>query len=142
MELRDKNMNLKGWYIGRYENGIRHGLGQNVWIESQYNQQSSEGIFSEFQSSQYSEKYRIVERIYNKGHLLNTTGALKPKEDLLVDDILSSLQYFGYMGLIDQQDEEVDQNSDFEYGSVQGNNNDLNNRLNLRMFDREFPEQK
>ena len=46
------------------------------------------------------------------------------------------------MGLIDQQDEEIDQNSDFEYGSVQGSNNDLNKRLNLRMFDREFPEQK
>lgn len=110
MELRDKNFILKGWYIGRYENGIRHGLGQNVWIESQYNQLGAgDGIYSEFQSSQYTEKYRIVERIYNKGHLLNTSVALRGKEDLLVDDILSSLQYFGYMGLIDQQDDDISQ---------------------------------
>jgi hypothetical protein len=34
MELRDQSYNLKGWYIGRYENGVRHGIGQDVMIES------------------------------------------------------------------------------------------------------------
>jgi hypothetical protein len=56
----------------------------------------------------YSEKYRIVERIYNKGHLLSNNGALNFDQDRLVDDILSSLQYFGYMGLIDQQDDDIE----------------------------------
>lgn len=53
MELRDEELNLVGWYIGRYENGVRHGLGQDVFIESDE-----------------EEKYRIVPKIYNRGYLV------------------------------------------------------------------------
>jgi hypothetical protein len=51
MELRDEDLNLVGWYIGRYENGVRHGLGQDVMIED-------------------NDKYFINPKIYNRGYLV------------------------------------------------------------------------
>ena len=70
-----------GWYIGRYENGVRHGLGQDVFIERE------------------EETYRIIPRIYNRGLLVMTYQNLE--NDLIVTDILSNLSFFGFMGLID-----------------------------------------
>lgn len=32
VELRDEDLGLAGWYLGRYENGVRHGLGQDIFI--------------------------------------------------------------------------------------------------------------
>jgi hypothetical protein len=86
MELRDKNdFALMGWYIGRYENGVRHGVGQDVMIERE------------------DETYKIIPRIYDRGLLVMTYQNLD--NDLIVTDILSNLDFFGFMGLIDQQDE-------------------------------------
>lgn len=33
VELRDESLGLAGWYLGRYENGIRHGFGQDILIQ-------------------------------------------------------------------------------------------------------------
>jgi hypothetical protein len=115
MELRDEELNLVGWYIGRYENGVRHGLGQDVFI------------------LQEEDQYQIVPRIYNRGYLVQTYHNLE--SELQVSDILSHLDFFGYMGLIDQQDEVIELlNKDMP--------NELNRRLNLQLFDKEFPEDK
>ena len=83
MELRDEELNLVGWYIGRYENGVRHGLGQDVFIESDE-----------------EEKYRIVPKIYNRGYLVRNYHQNYDSE-IVVSDILSHLEFFGFMGLID-----------------------------------------
>jgi hypothetical protein len=47
--------------------------------------------------------YKIIPRIYDRGLLVNTYQNLD--NDLIVTDILSNLDFFGFMGLIDQQDE-------------------------------------
>ena len=53
---------------------------------------------------------------------------------MIVEDILSHIDFYGYMGLIDQQDEIMEHEPDA--------NNELNRRLNLQILDKEFPENK
>ena len=70
MELKDFQMNLIGYYLGRYENGVRHGIGQEITILTH-----SDTLL-----------YRVVERIYNKGYLIpNSDNSIKTK---IVDDIM------------------------------------------------------
>ena len=32
IELRDDDFDLAGWYLGRFENGVRHGIGKLITI--------------------------------------------------------------------------------------------------------------
>lgn len=146
-----------GWYIGRYENGVRHGLGQDVMIVSEGDLDPAEhpgnenvvgrevglgqGNAASEEASDNSQSvtdyYRMIPRVYNKGHLLRASqGLSRPK---VVRDILSNLDFFGFMGLLDQEED------DFEADSVDNTDErkervELNRRLNLEVHDRGFPE--
>ena len=109
----DDSYELVGWYLGRYENGVRHGIGQDVFI-----------IHDELTDE---DKYQMVERVYNKGFLVQEHAKEAQKKE--VDDILSNLSFFGFMGLIERQQPEDAQTA-----------NQLNLNLELEVPDREFPE--
>ena len=129
-ELRNDNLELVGWYIGRYENGMRHGIGQDVLILRQKTERSV-GKFDDADviAGQPEEvmSYKIIPRIFNKGHIIKTYMGLQNEK--VVDDILTHLEFFGFIGLIDQQDEDLEavnmpQNEDEQM-------NELNRRLDL-----------
>ena len=113
VELRDSELCLVGWYLGRYENGVRHGIGQDVFL-----------IRDELTEE---DRYRMVERVYNKGFLVKEHS--KEAQVKEVDDILSNIAFFGFMGLIERQKPDVG-----EAG------NQLNLNIDLEIPDREFPE--
>lgn len=106
-ELRNDNLELVGWYIGRYENGMRHGIGQDVLIMKQKTDRSRYQE-NEMLAGQPTEvmSYKIIPRIFNKGHIIKTYMGLQNEK--VVDDILTHLEFFGFIGLIDQQDEDLE----------------------------------
>jgi len=90
-------------------------------------------------SQSTTDYYRMTPAVYNKGHLIQTTrGHRRPK---IVRDILSNLDFFGFMGLLDQQEEDFEANS---VGSTDEKKErvELNRRLNLEVHDRGFPEEE
>ena len=99
VELRDDGLGLVGWYLGKYENGVRHGFGQDIFICCDENSDD--------------DKYQIIERTYNKGVLVSKLGRSKGK---IVDDILSNIKFFGFMGLVekDEPDYQSDLNLNLE----------------------------
>jgi len=85
VELRDINtLKLVGWYLGRYENGVRHGIGQDILILE--NMQDA------------SIKYKIIDRNYNKGRLV--VDSFLDTVAIVVDDIMQNIKFFGFMGLV------------------------------------------
>jgi len=74
--------------MGRYENGVRHGLGQEVLIMAE-DVENKEGV----------ERYKMIPRVYNRGHLLQTYSTAD--QSRIVTDILSNIDFFGFMGLIE-----------------------------------------
>ena len=75
VELRDKDtFELVGWYLGRYENGVRHGLGMDIFIIHENNGDV---------------KYKMIEKNYSKGHLSH--AAFQDIKGVIVDDIMQNL---------------------------------------------------
>ena len=105
-------MTLIGWYLGRYEGGMRHGKGVDI-------------IMLNSEDEDLDDSYKIVPRCYNKGAPISHLNSLDNIK--IVDNILLELNFFGFMGRIENYDDTVPVN-------------DLNQGLRLTEPDLEFPE--
>lgn len=83
VELRDENNDLHGFYLGRYENGARHGIGQRVLINHD--------------ALRPHEKYEITPQLYNDGFLVKSFE----RQKFLSEDILINVDYFGFLGVVE-----------------------------------------
>lgn len=90
VELRDQNLQIVGWYLGRFENGVRHGMGEDFLI------------------AESGDSYKMINRQYNRGHLMK--NHIEDDKVHFVEDIISHLEYFGFMGIVRRLDTEADKN--------------------------------
>ena len=80
-------MEIVGWYLGRFENGVRHGMGDDFLIVPR-----DEG-----------DVYKKISRQYNRGHLIRNHTQEESEE--FIEDIISHLEYFGFMGIVKTKDD-------------------------------------
>lgn len=59
-------------------------------------------------------------------------------KSMIVTDILTNVGFFGFMGLIEKQDDEMEADAQLRRKLIQVS--ELTNRLNLEIMDIEFPE--
>lgn len=110
--------------MGRYECGVRHGIGQQVMIEPDIDNVELE-------------RYKIIPKVYNNGNLVRNEH--EDKNMLIVTDILSNIDFFGFMGLIEQQDDEMEAN--IQLRKKLASISELTLRINLEVKDIDFPEE-
>ena len=77
VELRDQTMELWGYYLGRYENGKRHGVGQRIQVLS-------------------DQRFEITHQLFKGGVLAPSHADTK----FQAIDLMSNIYYFGYLGIV------------------------------------------
>ena len=82
VELRDREYNVVGWYLGRFEFGVRHGIGREVLVQTEQDT-----------PRRSPEKFIITPHVFNKGNMVPFFNA----KSEYVDDILTNIDFFGFM---------------------------------------------
>lgn len=83
------------------------------------------------------ERYQITPKVYNKGHLISSSR-IDNECSVIVNDILTHVSFFGFMGLIENQDGEMQ--ADLQLRKKLNQVSELTKRLNLEIMDIDFPE--
>ena len=97
VELRDLDYNVAGWYLGRFENGVRHSIGRQVLVIQE------EGTPSVASYRGKSVRFEITPKVFNKGNPVPFYDA----ESVYVDDILTFIDFFGFMSQIEKSDDDL-----------------------------------
>mmetsp|Transcript_9997 Transcript_9997/g.15132 ORF Transcript_9997/g.15132 Transcript_9997/m.15132 type:complete len:146 (-) Transcript_9997:2404-2841(-) len=103
VELRDDDYNVVGWYMGRFENGVRHGIGREIIImdsTSNINSPNQSGLGNQVYGK---DRFKMTPRVFNKGHPVPIYSEGKEQ---IVEDILGNIDFFGFMSQVEKGEDE------------------------------------